>query len=37
MDILGLAPADLKKAGPVYDLPVAVGVLLSSDQILVTR
>ena len=29
---VNLAPADLKKAGPAYDLPIAVGVLLSSDQ-----
>ena len=31
---VNLAPADLKKAGPAYDLPIAVGVLLSSDQAL---
>ncbi len=30
---VNLAPADLKKAGPAYDLPIAVGVLLSSGQI----
>jgi magnesium chelatase family protein len=30
---VNLAPADLKKAGPAYDLPIAVGILLSSDQI----
>ncbi|MCZ6614898.1 MAG: magnesium chelatase, partial [Chloroflexi bacterium] len=30
---VNLAPADLKKAGPGYDLPIAVGVLLSSDQV----
>ena len=29
---VNLAPADLKKAGPAYDLPIAVGVLLSSGQ-----
>jgi magnesium chelatase family protein len=28
-----LAPADLKKAGPAYDLPIAVGILLASDQL----
>ena len=28
-----LAPADLKKAGPAYDLPLAVAILLSSGQI----
>ena len=30
---VNLAPADLKKAGPSYDLPIAVGILLSSDQV----
>ncbi len=30
---VNLAPADLKKAGPAYDLPIAVGILLSSGQI----
>jgi magnesium chelatase family protein len=30
---VNLAPADLKKAGPAYDLPVAIGILLSSEQI----
>jgi magnesium chelatase family protein len=30
---VNLAPADLKKAGPAYDLPIAVGILLSSEQI----
>ena len=28
-----LAPADLKKAGPAYDLPIAVAILLSSGQL----
>ena len=28
-----LAPADLRKAGPAYDLPIAVAVLLSSAQV----
>ncbi|MCL1796384.1 MAG: YifB family Mg chelatase-like AAA ATPase, partial [Clostridia bacterium] len=31
--IINLAPADTKKAGPVYDLPIAVGVLLASGQL----
>jgi len=31
--VVNLAPADLKKAGPSYDLPIAVSVLLSSEQI----
>ena len=29
-----LAPADLRKEGPAYDLPIAVGVLLASGQVL---
>jgi len=31
--VVNLAPADLKKAGPAYDLPIAIGILLSSEQI----
>ena len=27
--VANLAPANLKKAGPAYDLPIAVGILLS--------
>jgi magnesium chelatase family protein len=30
---VNLAPADLRKEGPSYDLPIAVGVLLASGQI----
>jgi magnesium chelatase family protein len=30
---VNLAPADLRKAGPAYDLPIAVGLLLASGQI----
>lgn len=30
---VNLAPADLKKAGPTYDLPIAVGILVASRQI----
>ncbi|MFP3975238.1 MAG: YifB family Mg chelatase-like AAA ATPase [Dehalococcoidia bacterium] len=30
---VNMAPADLKKAGPVYDLSIAVGILLSSEQV----
>ena len=29
---VNLAPADLKKAGPTYDLPIALGILLASRQ-----
>ena len=31
--VVNLAPADLKKEGPAYDLPIAVGILLASEQI----
>jgi len=30
---VNLAPADLKKQGPAYDLPIALGYLLASNQI----
>ena len=30
---VNLAPADLRKEGPAYDLPIAVGILASSGQI----
>lgn len=30
---INLAPADLKKEGPIYDLPMALGFLLATDQI----
>ena len=30
--IVNLAPADLKKAGPAYDLPIAIGIILASRQ-----
>ena len=29
---INLAPADIRKAGPAYDLPIAVGILLASEQ-----
>ena len=31
--VVNLAPADLRKAGPAYDLPIALGILLSSEQV----
>ena len=31
--IINLAPADCKKAGSVYDLPIAVSILCASEQI----
>ncbi len=30
---VNLAPADLRKAGPAYDVPIAVGLLLASEQV----
>jgi magnesium chelatase family protein len=30
---VNLAPADIRKAGPAYDLPIAIGILLSSEQV----
>jgi magnesium chelatase family protein len=30
---VNLAPADLKKEGPAYDLPIAMGILISSGQL----
>jgi magnesium chelatase family protein len=30
---VNLAPADIRKEGPAYDLPIAVGVLIASEQI----
>src|SRR5215213_8504426 len=30
---VNLAPAEMRKSGPAYDLPIAIGVLLASEQI----
>ena len=30
---VNLAPADLRKVGPAYDLPIALGMLIASEQI----
>src|SRR5215470_7624178 len=30
---VNLAPADLRKVGPAYDLPIAIGILMASGQI----
>jgi magnesium chelatase family protein len=30
---VNLAPADVRKEGPAYDLPIAIGILLASKQI----
>ncbi|HEY9854320.1 MAG TPA: YifB family Mg chelatase-like AAA ATPase, partial [Stenomitos sp.] len=32
-----LAPADIKKAGPSFDLPISVGILAASDQVVPER
>ncbi len=34
---VNLAPADTKKAGPAFDLPIAVGILVASGQIAETN
>lgn len=31
--VVNLAPADIKKEGPIFDLPIAVGILMSLDII----
>ena len=31
--VVSLAPADLRKEGPAFDLPIALGLLLASDQV----
>lgn len=31
--VVNLAPADIKKEGPVYDLPIAIGILAATEQI----
>jgi magnesium chelatase family protein len=31
---VNLAPADLPKVGPAYDLPIALGILIADEQIL---
>jgi magnesium chelatase family protein len=30
---VNLAPADLRKEGPAYDLPIAVGILVATEQV----
>lgn len=30
---VNLAPADLRKAGPAYDLPIAVAIMMASEQV----
>jgi len=35
--IVNMAPADTKKEGPMYDLPIALGILCASDQLDVNK
>jgi magnesium chelatase family protein len=30
---VNLAPADVRKEGPAYDLPMAIGILAVSEQV----
>ncbi|MFM2310325.1 MAG: hypothetical protein RLY87_2447 [Chloroflexota bacterium] len=34
---VSLAPADMRKGGPAYDLPIAVAILLATQQLLTTE
>ncbi len=34
---INLAPADVKKEGPIYDLPMALGILASTEQMTLPR
>ena len=31
--VVNLAPADLRKEGPIFDLPISVGILAASEQV----
>ncbi len=35
--VVNLAPADTKKEGPCYDLPIALGTLIAGEQIVAVR
>lgn len=35
--IVNLAPADLPKVGPFYDLPIAIGILVASGQLVMPK
>lgn len=35
--VINLAPADLRKEGPSFDLPIAIGVLAASEQVRVEQ
>lgn len=34
---INLAPADVKKEGPIYDLPMALGILVATEQVVMPR
>ncbi|TNE53976.1 MAG: ATP-binding protein [Bacteroidetes bacterium] len=34
---INMAPADLRKEGSIYDLPIAIGILAASDQVRIDR
>jgi magnesium chelatase family protein len=34
---INLAPADLKKEGPIYDLPMALGILAATEQVVMSK
>jgi magnesium chelatase family protein len=34
---INLAPADIRKEGPIYDLPIALGLLVASNQVQLER
>lgn len=34
--VINLTPADVRKEGPIYDLPIAVGILAASDGVAAT-
>ena len=34
---LNLAPADIKKEGPLFDLPIAIAILIASGQLKLKR
>src|SRR5690606_36495649 len=31
--VINMAPADMKKAGSAYDLPIAIGILAATEQV----
>jgi len=35
--VVNMAPADKKKEGPVFDLPIAIGMLIASEEVKPTR